>query len=137
MFKWFIHRRSNQFIYTHRHTHKYTHTFASIVITTPQGSNTLCFVYENNELLINAKSPIFQCVKIVRIPNFSGRYFTALSRSEYGDLSNTHTFCQLFLELQNYRLLPPAIWLLKVYNGNKNNARNLSKVNNKNTRTPE
>ena len=76
----------NSFTHTHTHTHRHTHThtyihthmFASIVITTPQSSIILCFVNENNELSINAKYPIFQCVKSVRIPSFSGRYVTAL-----------------------------------------------------------
>ena len=89
-------------IHLHTHTHTHTHMFASIIITTPQGSIILCLIYENNELSINAKSPIFQCVKSIHILSFSVRYFTALFRTEYGDLSNTAPFYRLFLELQNY-----------------------------------
>ena len=102
---------AGEIIYTHTHTHTYRHTdtqthihtythmFASMVITTPQGSIILCFVNQNNELSINAKCPIFQCVKSVRIPSFSGWYVTTLVWIEYGDLSNTDTFYRLFSEL--------------------------------------
>ena len=37
-------------IHLHTHTHTHTHMFASIIITTPQGSIILCLIYENNEL---------------------------------------------------------------------------------------
>ena len=97
--------QNNTFTQTHTHKHTHTHTFihthmsASIVIATPQGIIMLCFMNENNELSINAKSHIFHCVKSVRIPSFSGRYVTALVKTECGDLSNTDTFYRLFSEL--------------------------------------
>ena len=64
--------------YIHLHTCIPTPMFASIVITTPQGSIILYFVYENSQLSINEESPTFQCVKSVYITSFSGPYFTTL-----------------------------------------------------------
>ena len=76
-----IHTHTHTHIHTHTHarTHMHTHThmFPSIVVATPQGS-VICFVFQNDELLIIAKSPIFQCVKSVGILSFSGLYFTTL-----------------------------------------------------------
>ena len=72
--------------------------FASMVITTPHGSIILCLVNENNKLSIKVKSPIFQCVKRVRITSFSAGYVTALGWTENGDLLNTDTLYRLFSE---------------------------------------
>ena len=90
--------QTNSFTHTYTHILTYTHMFASMVITTPHGCIILCLVNENNELSIKVKSPIFQCVKRVRIPSFPAGYVTALGWTENGDLSNTDTLYRLFSE---------------------------------------
>lgn len=88
----------NSFPHTYTHILTYTHMFASMVITGPHGSITLCLANENNELSIKVKSPIFQCVKRVRITSFSAGYVTTLGWIENGDLLNTDTLYRLFSE---------------------------------------